>query len=476
MRTIYLREQERYESKKLLELFSVSNTKLTTILSRLKEFGILKTIQKNAEEKELSDLYEEDLQLEEIDSTSNDTYFVFTFVGIIMIDNFVLNCFPKYINKELVKTSSALKQVVKVIEKVNQKEQNINLLAELNNNHTYNELSVMLFLLNDYFENGVFQTHEKVLEINGEGEINWEKTINETFSFLSNNRPIYSNLITERKINDNFHVIKRIHEIVLTECSSKLRESNLLEIFDVIEVDLTDDSLIDIGDDDYLLYIIEQRLSIEFNTRLQLLLKGLYIYISESGLSSQEGNISFYGTNSFHVVWEKVCASVLGNNLQDSIESLGLTTTEVNPNIKLIQYIEKPIWANTEVEIKSKDTLIPDTITVYKGIFLIFDAKYYNLKLDKTKINNSPGIGDVTKQFLYQLAYKKLIEENNLLVRNTFVMPTVGENDFSYASVSMEMFKDMGLQDINIMKLNAEEVYKHFLLNKQMFNILEVIQ
>ena len=39
---------------------------------------------------------------------------------------------------------------------------------------------------------------KNILEVNGSGEVLWDKTINETFSILSNNRPYYIEMQTKK--------------------------------------------------------------------------------------------------------------------------------------------------------------------------------------------------------------------------------------------------------------------------------------
>lgn len=84
--------------------------------------------------------------------------------------------------------------------------------------------------------------------------------------------------------------------------------------------------------------------------------------------------------------------------------------------LKLIELIEKPLWTITGK--CAKDTLISDLVSICKVNgqyqFIIFDAKYYNAKLEKGIVpTGQPGIESVTKQYLYQLSYQKFIEEHN---------------------------------------------------------------
>ena len=78
----------------------------------------------------------------------------------------------------------------------------------------------------------------------------------------------------------------------------------------------------------------------------------------------------------------------------------------------------------------ASDTLIPDLISVPQidGVdyFLIFDAKYYNIQLERENhYRVIRGVSDVTKQYLYQLAYRHFIKAHNIaVVKNCFLMPT----------------------------------------------------
>ena len=68
----------------------------------------------------------------------------------------------------------------------------------------------------DYYENGVYDNMQEIVETNGVGEILWDKTINETFTLLSDNRPYYIELQTRKRASDNYDYFKRLHECILT--------------------------------------------------------------------------------------------------------------------------------------------------------------------------------------------------------------------------------------------------------------------
>ena len=77
--------------------------------------------------------------------------------------------------------------------------------------------------------------YKKVIETNGEGEILWDKTINETFAIIQNNKPYYLELQTKNTIDNDYDYFRRLHECVLTQCSRELSDAGLLELFELTE-------------------------------------------------------------------------------------------------------------------------------------------------------------------------------------------------------------------------------------------------
>lgn len=142
----------------------------------------------------------------------------------------------------------------------------------------------------------------------------------------------------------------------------------------------------------------------------------------------------------------------------------------------LIEIIEKPIWEGNETTEKAADTLIPDLISMPQvdGVdcFMIFDAKYYNIQLEKGKsLRGNPGVGDVTKQYLYQLAYRNFIKEHNIaVVKNCFLMPTEQTDIIKKGVAKMEMLEALGLENIQIRLMPARMLYDYY-LNQKKINV-----
>lgn len=483
MKPVFLREQKRYAQEELVKAFGYSEEKTVRILKRLKEYGVVKAVSASEKQKDLSDLVEEDIEIADVEVGENEYLYVFTFVGVLTLEGLLLKCYPKYLY-EATDPTRELKQILHVLRKYNSREQIIRMYNEASDSSAFNMLAVMLFLLQDYYDNGAYTNTQDIIESNGAGGILWDKTINETFTLISNNRPYYPELLTMRRVNDDFDFFKRLHECVLTRCSKELNDAGLLYLFDIEGVDISDETIEDFGDKEYILERITKELNVQFNTRKQLLLKTLYAYIANSSALDDLDCFSMFGTNSFNLVWEKICAEVLDNQLQRLVGGLKLPVPLAEEYIhlrqkKLIELIDKPKWVGltpdeVSFEKEAEDTLIPDIISI-TGTgddcqFIISDAKYYNLQLEPAKkLRGQPGIESVTKQYLYQLAYQPFVDAHGIkLVKNCFLMPTAGEDIVVKGSVSLAMLKRLGLQDIQVRLLPAQLMYKHYLSNTKL--------
>lgn len=470
----FVREQKRYTQKDLCHKLKCSEEQVVPLIRKLKEFGVLKAVKASDVQKNMADLLDEDIEVADVEVGENEYLYVFTFVGVIVVAGRVLKCYPKYLLHSSEPTRE-LQQVIKVLEKYNSKEQIVRMFNDSSESSSFNLLAVLLFLLQDYFENNVYSNTEEIIECNGSGEILWDKTINETFTMLSDNRPYYVELQTRKRVTNDFDYFKRLHECVLTMASKELRDAKLLDLFEMDEVNLTDEELDDFGDKEYILYRIEKELNIQFNTRKQLVLKTMYAYIDRRGSLFDIDCLSLFGTNSFNLVWEKICADIMDNQLDVPLGAIRLPIllkNDYDRKKKLIELIEKPLWTATGKT--AKDTLIPDLISICKidgqYQFIIFDAKYYNARLENGTVpTGQPGIESVTKQYLYQLAYQKFIDEHEFsAVKNCFLLPTENNEIEDKGEVRLNMLANLGLQDIKVRFIPATMAYDLYLSGRKM--------
>lgn len=97
MISAYVREQKRYTRENLKIIFNCNDTDVSRIIKRLKEYGIVKKVKNNSEQRDMSDLLEQDIEISDEDEFSDKYLYVFTFVGIIIVEGCVLKCYPKYL-------------------------------------------------------------------------------------------------------------------------------------------------------------------------------------------------------------------------------------------------------------------------------------------------------------------------------------------------------------------------------------------
>ena len=474
-RASYVREQKRYSKKDLQKLFAFTPAENEGFIRLLKAYGILKSVKNTPRQADMTELADTDLEFVDVSAEDGACYYVFTYVGVIIAGNCIIKCCPKYLT-HTEEPVPEMRQVIQVLQKYASKEQLVRLYNESEQANSFNLLAVMLFLLMDYHENGAYASSEEIVERNGEGEILWEKTINEGFSVIRNNKPYYTEYFTRKTVDDEQDYFFRLHRCVVSECSRQLEDADLLSLFDLPDANLCEDPLSDFGETDYILYRLQNELNVQFSTRKLLLLKALYAYIANQQTLSRDGGISMYGTTAFHLVWEDVCACVFNNRLQTPLGQLPISLAEgYDKHARLFTLIAPPKWSRTDLDGRpftktASDTLVPDIINVTAECLTILDAKYYCPQIEKDKpLRGQPGVGDVTKQYLYQLAFAGFIKDHGIAeVKNCFVMPTEGDKVVSLGKAVMDILSNIPLQDIQVRKAPASVLYDHYLRNATM--------
>ena len=374
----------------------------------------------------------------------------FNYVGIIIIDDLVINCYPKYFPK---KDEDSFKQVIKVIKKYNNLYEEIDYSNDELEDISFNLLSMMVFFLEDYYQYGLYSNTQNILEINGNGEIDWDRTINYTDPIIKNNQPYYVELHTKYKINDIFDYFRLLHEYIITKCSKKLEDIGLLDLFDLTPVELSDKEQDDFGELKVILNNLEKELNVEFNTHKQKLLKSMHTFLKEENSFSNENYLTVFGTSTYHVIWEDVCRRVLNDKLDSTI----------------MNAIKKPKWIlKSGKEHPAPKSFEPDIITWNEDTFIILDAKYYNLTFNEDVLEGQPGLTDITKQYLYQLALEDYRIKNNFQnVKNALLFPKyTGEID-NKGYVEIEILKNLNLENIQVIMLPADEMNQRYLDNKK---------
>ena len=466
----FFREQERYTQSKIGEILlgkkdtealtEMEEQRIVALIKRLKEFGVLKRVKKDVVD--LQEIDNDDYGVAPVVLGDTESLYAFCFVGVLWVNEFIIKCYPKYIHNKQAPVDD-FKEVLQVIKHYNHKKENvIHLQNDGTNGTSFNMLALLLYFLNDYYQNGIYSNAQEIIETNGTGEILWEKTINETFAYIQNKRPFYMELKTRKRVNDETGFFSRLHQCIIGECSRKLESQGLFDIFDdVSPMEFDETELENFGDKEYLSYRIERELGVQYNSRKRLLLQSMYAYINNEKSVDTNEHFSMFGTTAYHTIWEDVCKEVLCDMLDGRID----TVIESYTGEKTFKsYIERPSWAGYEV----KDTLIPDIVTIKDNCFAIFDAKYYDVNIDCNNegkaiaINGQPGIESITKQYLYELAYKELLKD--LIPLNAFVFPQELVDDKICQRNGVVKFDIMtDLKDIHILFVNPKKFYKAYL-------------
>ena len=124
---ISMAEQKRYSQQELRDIFQCSEDGILAIIRKLKEFGVLKAVKASEKQKDMSDLIDYDIEVADVELNDNEHFYVFTFVGVIVVAERVLKCYPKYLLSAN-SPSKELRQVLKVLEKYSNKEQIVRML------------------------------------------------------------------------------------------------------------------------------------------------------------------------------------------------------------------------------------------------------------------------------------------------------------------------------------------------------------
>ena len=122
MKSIFVKEQYPYSKADLVRIFGKDDA--NDSIKKLKEFGVLKTIKKEKRFTDLTDLNDVDLIIADEEDTEFERYYVFCFVGVIIVNGYVLKCYPKYIFSTQ-EPFEELMKVISVLEKYNNSKEQI---------------------------------------------------------------------------------------------------------------------------------------------------------------------------------------------------------------------------------------------------------------------------------------------------------------------------------------------------------------
>lgn len=373
-----------------------------------------------------------------------DTY-QFDFVGLLCIRQFMFLVVPKYYrgiapdvirgheSYTLTEFSIILEAIRQYLKNPEHKNDAIGFGYEAAvDNDDGNLIDLYRFLLEDFAENGLYQSSRRITELNGLGEIDWNRTVNQIVPLRSSSRkPVYVDVVSTRSTVDTTTIVRSIQAAVITEISHYLESSGLNMLLHLPAAEPSPKSLSELGDNDQLLRLLWKELRVQFVTRKRLLLRALIQYL-EKRSSGQRMPLLAQGTCSFNLVWEDAC-KVLFNDEEslhttqppqwDYLEPLEWDNDNNRGKKKsthgdTISADETSEDDSDETQTTSSSPLEPDVVALNRdgSKRYIIDAKYYVPRYKpvtpskrgehkpKGKVDRTPGLKDIVKQYFYLLA------------------------------------------------------------------------
>ena len=442
MRRVFFRELKPYSLACIADELDIDPDHARVVIALLLERGLLRL--RKDEMPDQHDAYD-------CESCHPDELYQFVYVGIIIIGDCVIVVYPKYFQDRMPRQSE-LKQLFRVLRKAANASR---AYATQDDGTPIDEtLPTMLALLELYGEHGVYTNFIEGREKNGPGVIDWTRTIGQYLPMVDSEQPIYIDFESRKTFRDDSDFITRLHGAALTECSTFLSEAGLMDLLSLDEVWLSDEDADQFGDVDDLSSRLDRERGAQFVDWKIAVLELLERYLLKRESLAEETSVLAVGTSNFPYLWEVACKVAFGDMLSTRLDSLGIqleNSWRRRGRDTLLQIIPRPKWERLNNGRYSNcgevGTLIPDTVVISsdvnnRKVFCIYDAKYY-VPSRTGKIAGQPRLESVTKQFLYQSAYRTFILDHQFArVVNAFLVPSSEDASVELAQVSFPKIMD----------------------------------
>lgn len=433
MRKVYVRELKPYSLAELAHEFKTDASRTRAAVEELMMRGIVRYRTGNDAGGD-----------PDAEDAAPDELYQFRFVGMALVGDLVVIAYPKYFRGRR-PGDVELRQILRVLRR-DAARTSVASLSE-DGERTDDKLPVMLALLELYAEYGVYSNFVEGRELNGPGSIDWGRTIGRHLPIIADDRPVYVEYETRKTLRDESDFITRLHRAVLTECSSELVGAGVAELLSLDEVWLSDEAVDDFGDAEALEWRLSRERGSQFVDWKVAVLRLLERYLLCRESKAERDDVRTLGSTCFFQLWEDACKVAFGDALGARLGELGLELDGEWARRRretLLGIIPRPKWERRHgrgyAECGEAATLIPDTVTFAADgdgrAFCIYDAKYY-VPSGSGKTKGQPGLESVTKQFLYQSAYKKFVLAHGFdRVVNVFLVPSDGSELQEMARVS----------------------------------------
>lgn len=313
-------------------------------------------------------------------------------------------------------------------------------------------LSTNLAFILDVMEKGVYQVPKMELVVNGQGDIDWNETFEAVDPIFLQDGPCYANTINREMGYDDDTYISRLQMCLASKCISYFEEIGLAEPLGLFLDSPYDGDIADFGSEAYCASRVENELRTQFIDDKQQTLKLMQAVLNNMAYGSDSLEFQSFGMSGFHTLWERAIKDVFCDELERTprqifneheLERVSGRDHNLIPKLDraLKEFIDAPRWIKigaddggvTAQSDDETDRLKPDFVAVARDedkatALIILDAKYYKPEFKESSILFAPGVGDVDKQVLYQLAYDGIVAPCDLKVHNAFMFPKWYQN------------------------------------------------
>lgn len=256
-------------------------------------------------------------------------------------------------------------------------------------------ISAYIWIINDYFKNGIYQAKEKIITKQQNGKINWKSTLKQK-PFVDGDSVIYLNPMTNHlRYSEDF--LTEIHLLCLSESFNHLGW-----LFGDYYVQ---PSQFDLSMKEQAIWLLNKEYSKSFDDRKKMLIIQMKNILLGLNDKSNKSTLNNYGIEDFHNIWEIVLKKLFGN-------------------IDVKQYYPKSTWHLNGVGDENGSKMRPDIILKNEDNMFVIDAKYYRYG-DTNQREDAIPTSSIQKQIVYG-QYVELVgksKENIKNVFNAFVVP-----------------------------------------------------
>lgn len=292
-----------------------------------------------------------------------------------------------------------------------------------------------LYILSDYFSNGLYNCIEKKYRKEPRGKINWKRTFKNNY-YLQDNQPFYLDTVIEyNKAQTNIISLLQLY------CVNKAIDM-LVFLGDYRKPfsELTDKQIKDnIG---YYNNIIDKELKSTNHDKKKLLLMNIKSIINDCSNSNQ--TTRSFGTEHYHYAFEKMIDSLFSNQKDIS------------------EFYPTALWFMEGREEFESSKLREDTIWIGEKEAYVIDSKYYRYGIDPVD-SLLPNTKSIYKQIVYGEYVKKKLGED-YKVYNVFVIPSNQNQFIEYkGKANMKLLdKNKTTDEIYLCFINMNEVINRY--------------